>query len=142
MRHLYEMQRSLACRAPLADVLKMTLAAVVDVVADDHGQAQLWLADNETTEQSLLTCTGSRGTGAAHWPTRPMDIAGPATTVIRTDRPFDYLDQTGRPSTAVPVHERGRPVGALAVALSTGRMLNDADPDNCFCSPSTGPRTY
>jgi hypothetical protein len=125
MRHLYEIQRSLSRRAPLADVLEMTLAAVVDVVGDDQGQVQLWLADTDVTEQTF-TCTGSLGTGAAHLPPGPIDIAGPATTVIRTDRPLDYLDQTGQPSTAVPVHERGRTGGALAVTLSTGRTLNHA----------------
>jgi GGDEF domain-containing protein len=64
MRHLYEIQRSLSRRAPLADVLRMTLAAVLDVVAGEHGSVQLWLAGSEESEPALLTgLTVARGTG-------------------------------------------------------------------------------
>ena len=130
MRHLYEIQRCLSRRVPLADVLQMTLTAVVDVVADDHGQARLWLTDTEVTEQTSLTCSGSLDTGGSHLPPQPADGGGPAITVILTGQPLDYVDQAGRPSTAVPVHERGRTVGALAVTLPTGRTLSDPDRKN------------
>jgi diguanylate cyclase (GGDEF)-like protein len=97
----------------------MTLAAVLDVVAGEHGAVQLWLAGSEESEPALLVGTGQL-----------TEDAGPPATVIRTDRPLDYLDPAGRPVTAVPVHERGRTLGALTVARGTGRPLGGADREN------------
>ncbi len=122
MRHLYEIQRSLSRRAPLAEVLRTTLAAAVDVVGGEHGRVEVWLPDTEVLDPAVLVCAGATGCE-----TRPLTGAGPAAEVIRTDGPVDYLDDNGRPSTAVPVHEKGRTVGALAVA---GQRLDDAGREN------------
>jgi diguanylate cyclase (GGDEF)-like protein len=127
MRHLYEVQRCLSRRVPAADVLRTTLAAVVDVVAGEQGRVQLWLVGTDGAGRAVLACNGSAGAGVADETTRRMEDDGPEATAIRTDRPLDYLDGTGRPSTAVPVHEHGRTVGALAVTLGAGRTPGDTD---------------
>lgn len=130
MRHLYEIQRSLSRRVPLAEVLRMALTAAADVVVDEDGQAQLWLVDSEVAEQAVLVRDGSVRGGAVGWRTRPVADGGPATAVIRTGEPYDYADQSGRASTAVPVHEHGRTVGALAVTVCAGRRISAADREN------------
>ncbi|WP_433306958.1 diguanylate cyclase domain-containing protein [Actinoplanes sp. CA-030573] len=107
MRHLYEIQRSLSRRVPLDQVLSTTLAAVTDVIG---GPAELWPA----------------GGGSAV----TRDAATLAATVTRTNAALDFADDRGRAGTAVPVHEHGRTVGALAAVPPAGRALDDADREN------------
>ncbi|MEV6299123.1 GGDEF domain-containing protein [Actinoplanes sp. NPDC051861] len=110
MRHLYEIQRSLSRRAPLAEVLRTTLAATRDIVAGPHGTVELRLTGTEV--------------GGQEWPMRPATGDDPVAIVVRTSAAFDHTDESGRAVISVPVHEHGRTVGALTV--TTGNRLDDS----------------
>jgi diguanylate cyclase (GGDEF)-like protein len=121
MRHLYEIQRALSRRVPLGEVLRTILAAALDVVAEERGRAELWLPGSEVLDPTVLVATGASGTGDLSWEQRLIDPADPV-----AGQPVLGADDSGRSSASVPVHERGRTVGALAVTLCGDREFQEA----------------
>jgi diguanylate cyclase (GGDEF)-like protein len=133
MRHLYDIQRLISRRAPLAEVLRATLTAATDILATPPGAVELVLVDPDTPGHAMAT--RSVAAGPLQWQRRTATadalIADTLiAAVIGADRPQEHTDPHGRRSLAVPVHERGRTVGALAVALTDTRRLDEVDRDN------------
>ncbi|WP_345142234.1 sensor domain-containing diguanylate cyclase [Dactylosporangium darangshiense] len=125
MRHLYDIQRLISRRAPLAEVLRATLAAVADVLATDAGDAELVLLDPDTPGQAMVI--RGAASGPILWQRRTMTDDDLIVGAIGIDRVQERADAAGRRTLAAPVHEHGRTVGALAVALADGRRLGDPD---------------
>ncbi|MGI5241675.1 diguanylate cyclase domain-containing protein [Dactylosporangium sp. CA-139066] len=128
MRHLYDIQRLISRRAPLAEALRAALSAAADVLAAGSGDVELVLLDHDDPGHAMAT----RGvaSGPMRWVRRAMTDDDLAAGVIGIDRVQERADDRGARSIAVPVHERGRAVGALAVDLADGRRLGDTDRDN------------
>jgi diguanylate cyclase (GGDEF)-like protein len=130
MRHLYGVQRLISRRAPLTEVLRATLAAAADVLAVDSADVELFLVDPDAAGQAQVAGVQPSTAGALTWRRQVLTDKPIITAVVDVDRPQERVDKAGRQSAAVPVHERGRTVGALAVELAGGRRLDDADRDN------------
>jgi len=130
MRHLYGIQRLISRRAPLAEVLRATLVAAGDVLPAASGNVELLLLDPESADRALVTRSRQTDDGPITWRRQTMRSGGLVATAIDVDRPQEQTDDRGRRSIAVPVHERGRTIGALTVELSDGRRLGDSDRDN------------
>ncbi|MEV6924458.1 GGDEF domain-containing protein [Dactylosporangium sp. NPDC051485] len=113
MRHLYDIQRLISRRAPLAEVLRATLAAAADVL----GAVELFLVDPDDPDGALVT-TG--GAGPLAWRRRPMGDDPLVASVIAIDR----VQERPGGRIAVPVHECGRTVGALAADPLPGHRLD------------------
>ncbi|MET7403621.1 sensor domain-containing diguanylate cyclase [Dactylosporangium sp. NPDC005572] len=128
MRHLYDIQRLISRRAPLAEVLRATLAAVTDVLASESGNAELVLLDPDTPGHAMVTC--GVASGPMPWRRRTVAADDLVAGVIGIDRLQEGTDAAGHRTIAAPVHERGRTVGALAVVPAAGRRLDDTDRDN------------
>jgi diguanylate cyclase (GGDEF)-like protein len=122
MRHLYDIQRLISRRAPLAEVLRSTIAAVVDVLAAAPADVELVLLDPD--EPGVAMVTRGVAAGPMPWHRRTVTDDDLIAGVIGIDRTQERTDAGGRRTIAVPVHERGRTVGALVVALPDGHALD------------------
>ncbi len=127
MRHLYDVQRLISRRAPLAEVVRAALVGAAEVLVAGAGGVELLLRDPEAPGQALATRSHEADQGPVTWQRRDMPDGGLVSRVLDADRPLEQGDDLGRWSAAVPVHERGRTVGALTVALTGGGRLADAD---------------
>ncbi|MEV6850014.1 sensor domain-containing diguanylate cyclase [Actinoplanes sp. NPDC051411] len=132
MQHLYTLQRAISRRVPLPDVLGMTVAAALDVLANGTGRIQLWLIDAHDTGSAVLACQAGELLQHVEGESR-ISIADDELSAgaIRADRVHELDARAdGRPgwSMAAPVHEHGRTVGVLTV--SAERRRTDAERDN------------
>jgi diguanylate cyclase (GGDEF)-like protein len=118
MQHLYQVQRAISRRAPMPQVLQMTIDGALDVLAGDHGRAELWLAEKGGFGQVTLACTAG---GSDPDPARPGDRRRP----VREEWPIgaamlaDDVRCAGG-TVAAPVHEHGRIAGAISVTRPAG----------------------
>ena len=134
MQHLYALQRAISRRVPLPDVLGMTVAAALDVLANGTGRVQLWLIDAHDAGMAVLVCQAGDLLQHVEGESR-LSIVGDelAAGAIRADRVHELdMGADGQPgwSMAAPVHEHGRTAGVLIVTVSAERRRTDAERDN------------
>ncbi len=122
MRHLYQVQRAIARRAPLQHILEMIVTGAPEFVCGGDGGVELWLVD-ATPDQVRLVSANGPATAPNHRPRQlPIAAAGTVGQAILADQ-----IRTGPARVAAPVHEAGRAVGALAITGPDGRAFAPDD---------------
>jgi diguanylate cyclase (GGDEF)-like protein len=128
LEHLSGIQRAIARRAPLPRVLDMITAGANEMLGGDA--VVLWLLDSD--EPDMLVMTSEAGLPPS--PERRLSRvtvaeAGTAGEAIAEDR-LSTVTEPGAAGTAVPVHDSGTVVGALAAtAQGCDRRYEKRDRD-------------
>jgi diguanylate cyclase (GGDEF)-like protein len=127
VEHLFDIQRAISRRRPLAQILDMITGAAQDLLGDEI--VGLWLRDSsEGDETKLVAHVGLRTEAARRRPTVPLVEAGAAGQAMLTDDVVvlhGYAETStliaeltdGRlcASMAAPVHDSGTVTGSLMV---------------------------
>jgi diguanylate cyclase (GGDEF)-like protein len=127
VEHLFDIQRAISRRRPLAQILDMITGAAQDLLGDEI--VGLWLRESvESDETKLVAHVGLRTEVARHRPTVPLVEAGAAGQAMLTDdvvvlhgydETFTLIAELtdGRlcASMAAPVHDSGAVSGSLMV---------------------------
>jgi diguanylate cyclase (GGDEF)-like protein len=127
VEHLFDIQRAISRRRPLAQILDMITSAAQDLLGDEI--VGLWLRESSQGEETKLVAhVGLRTEVARHRPTVPLTEAGAAGQAMLTDDVVvlhGYAETSsliaeltdGRlcASMAAPVHDSGTVTGSLMV---------------------------
>ncbi|MEV6848618.1 EAL domain-containing protein [Actinoplanes sp. NPDC051411] len=128
LEHLSGIQRAIARRAPLSRVLNMITAGAHEMLGEDG--VALWLLDSDEPAMLVMTSETGLPEQVVRQPSRTtVAEAGTAGRAIVDDNLSTVADP-GEVSMAVPVHDSGTVVGALAVtAHGLDRVYEKRDHD-------------
>ncbi|MFD1047025.1 GAF domain-containing protein, partial [Kibdelosporangium lantanae] len=126
VEHLFEIQRAISRRRPLAQILDMITGAAQDLLGDEI--VGLWLREPDRDETKLVAHVGLRTEVARHRPVIPLTEAGAAGQAMLTDDVVvlhgysetstliaELTDGRLCASMAAPVHDSGTVTGSLMV---------------------------
>ena len=140
LEHLFDIQRAISRRRPLAQILDMITSAAQDLLGDE--MVGLWVYDtHDTTRAKLVSSVGLDAEIARRGPTVPLAEAGATGAAMLTDDVVveaGYTDAsdliaelTGGSlcaSMAAPVHDSGTVTGSLLVgSYRPDREYNPSD---------------
>ena len=140
LEHLFDIQRAISRRRPLAQILDMITSAAQDLLGDEV--VGLWVCDTlDTARARLVSSVGLDADIALDGPTVPLAEAGATGAAMLTD---DVVVQSGYQHTsdviaeltsgklcasmAAPVHDSGTVTGSLLVgSYRPDREYNPSD---------------
>jgi diguanylate cyclase (GGDEF)-like protein len=140
LEHLFDIQRAISRRRPLAQILDMITSAAQDLLGDEV--VGLWVCDTmDTGRARLVSSVGLDADIALNGPTVPLAEAGATGAAMLTD---DVVVQSGYQHTsdviaeltggklcasmAAPVHDSGTVTGSLLVgSYRPDREYNPSD---------------
>jgi len=132
LQHLFEIQRAISRRRPLAQILEQVAVAARDLSGDEV--VALWLRDPDDTEHARLHASLGLGADAGRLPPVRLADAGVAgqamlgDAVVIRNAADPGPDPHVHASIAAPVHESGTVTGSLPIAsCRPERVYTDAD---------------